>query len=206
MGKTGTDNPCDQASRDGGAAEAQMQSAQTRQAMETTAARARQWTQFPDKQKPDGEDTPTEADKENDDDGKQNEHDDDRKQNEHDDDTPRSEHAGSTQNSQPQLIVHIDKMQGSRTKTTTHLPEAANRASQRAKDPANPMRVQDILDKISIGPDLTGVQRMRVMDLVREYLDIFALSLSEVFPVNFTQHKLKIDAGIALPKKRIRNQ
>ena len=31
------------------------------------------------------------------------------------------------------------------------------------------------------------------MDLVREYPDIFTLSLSEVFPVDFTQHKLKID-------------
>ena len=160
-------------------------------------ARARQWTQHQGKQKPDSEDALTEADKENND---------DRKQNEHDDDTPRSEHAGSTQNSQPQLIAHIDKTQGSRTKMTTHPPEAANRASQRAKDPANLTRVQDILDKISIGPDLTGAQWARVMDLVREYPDIFALSLSEVFPVNFMQHKLKIDPGIALQRKHIRNQ
>ena len=61
--------------------------------------------------------------------------------------------------------------------------------------------MQDILDKISIGLDLTRAQWARVMDLVREYLDIFALNLSEVFPVNFMQHKLKIDPGIVLPKK-----
>ena len=132
---------------------------------------------------------------------------DDEKQNERDDDIPRSEHAGSTQNLLPQSIAHISKMQGCRTKTATHQekggthpPEAANRASQRAKDPANLTRVQDILDKISIGPDLTGAQRARVMDLVREYPDSFALSLSEVFPVDFTQHKLKIDPDTMLPK------
>ena len=108
-------------------AEAQTQSAQTRQAIKTTAARARQQTQRQGKQKPDSEDTPMEADKKNDD---------DRKQKEHDDDTPRSEHTGSTQNSQPQPIAHIDKPQGSRMKTTTHQerggthpPEAANQAS-----------------------------------------------------------------------------
>ena len=91
--------------------------------------------------------------------------DDDKKQNKHNDDIPGSEHAGSTQNSQPQPIAHISKTQGHRTKTETHqekggtrLPEAANRASQCAKDPANPARVQDILDKINIGPDLTEAQ------------------------------------------------
>ena len=46
----------------------------------------------------------------------------------------------------------------------THLP--VNWASQCIKDPANPTRVQDISDKISIGPDLTGAQRARVMDLI----------------------------------------
>ena len=61
--------------------------------------------------------------------------------------------------------------------------------------------MQDILDKINIGPDLTEVQRVRVMDLVREYPEIFMLSLSEVFPVDFTQHKLKIDPDTMLPKK-----
>ena len=101
------------------------------------------------------------------------EDDDDEKQNERDGNIPGSEHAGSTQNSRPQSIAHISKTQGRRTKTATHQerggthpPEAANHASQHAKDPANPMRVQDILNKITIGPDLTGVQRARVMDLV----------------------------------------
>ena len=33
------------------------------------------------------------------------------------------------------------------------------------------------------------------------YPDIFVLSLSEVFPVDFASHKLKIDADVVLPKK-----
>ena len=117
-------------------------------------AEAKRQTQPQGRQKP--EDALVEADKGSDD---------EEKQNECNNDIPGSEHAGSTQNSQPQPIAHISKTQGHRTKTATHeekggtrLPEAANRASQHAKDPANPTRVQDILDKINIGPDLTEVQ------------------------------------------------
>ena len=184
MERARTDNPRGQASGDGSTTEA-------------AAAKAERQTQPQGKQKP--KDAPAETDKEDDD---------DKKQNERDDNIPRSEHAESTQNSQPQPIAHISKMQGRRMKTATHQerggthpPEVVNRARQRAKDPANPTRVQDILDKISIGPDLMGAQWARVMDLIRGYPDIFPLSLSEVFPVDFTQHKLKIDPDTMLPKK-----
>src|SRR6266481_1879136 len=77
----------------------------------------------------------------------------------------------------------------------------ANQASQHARDPADPAWVQEILDKIRIGPDLTEDQKHRITDLIREYPDIFALSLSEVFPVDFASHKLKIHADVVLPKK-----
>ena len=130
---------------------------------------------------------------------------DDRKQKGCNDNIPKSEHAGSTQNSQPQPITHIKKTEGHRMMVTTHQerggphpPETVNWASQCAKDLVNPMRVQETLDKISIGPDLTEVQWLRVMDLVQEYLDIFALSLSEVFPVAFMQHKLYKDRPVRI--------
>ena len=48
---------------------------------------------------------------------------------------------------------------------------------------------------------MEGVPLTAVTNLLREYPDIFALSLSEVFPVDFAQHKLNIDPGITLPKK-----
>src|SRR6266481_7151932 len=87
-------------------------------------------------------------------------------------------------------IAHMDRAQS-----------LVNRASQHARDPADPAWVQEILDKIWIGPDLTEDQKRRITDLIREYPDIFALSLSEVFPVDFASHKLNIHADVVLPKK-----
>ncbi|KAF8521494.1 hypothetical protein JB92DRAFT_2660403, partial [Gautieria morchelliformis] len=40
-----------------------------------------------------------------------------------------------------------------------------------------------------------------ILDLVKEFADIFALPLSEVFPVDFTTHKLHVDPTVTLPKK-----
>jgi len=79
--------------------------------------------------------------------------------------------------------------------------EMANKASQRLTDPANPGHIQTILEKISIRMDLTDKEWTAVTDLIKEYQDIFALSLSEVFPVNFVTHKLKLDPDTVLPKK-----
>ncbi|KAF9462482.1 hypothetical protein BDZ94DRAFT_1146598, partial [Collybia nuda] len=54
-------------------------------------------------------------------------------------------------------------------------------------------QVNEILAKIEIGPDLTDTQRETVRSLIREYADIFALSLSEVLFVDWYKHKLNID-------------
>ena len=61
--------------------------------------------------------------------------------------------------------------------------------------------MQAILQKILIGTDITDDERMTVIDLIKEYLDIFTLNLSEVFPVDFMTHKLKLDPDIVLPRK-----
>ena len=53
--------------------------------------------------------------------------------------------------------------------------------------------MQAILEKVTIGTDLSNEQQTAVTNLLREYPDIFALNLSEVFPVDFVQHKLNID-------------
>ncbi|KAJ6571987.1 hypothetical protein B0H19DRAFT_1255915 [Mycena capillaripes] len=52
-----------------------------------------------------------------------------------------------------------------------------------ATEPFNPRRVAKILEAVTIGPDLTDEQRAEVRDIVVEYADIFALGVSEVFPV-----------------------
>ena len=79
--------------------------------------------------------------------------------------------------------------------------DRANRASQRVRDPANPERMQARLQKILIRTDITDDERTTVIDLIKEYPDIFALNLSEVFPVDFMMHKLKLDPNIVLPRK-----
>src|SRR6266481_4994828 len=79
--------------------------------------------------------------------------------------------------------------------------DRANMTSQWATDPRNPECVQAILDKVSIGTDLSDFERTTVTNLIKDYPDIFALSLSEVFPVNFATHKLRFDPDTVLPKK-----
>ena len=53
----------------------------------------------------------------------------------------------------------------------------------------------------TIGSDLTPAQRTQVEELVQTYADVFALSLSEVLPVSFIQHKLHVDPTVKLPTK-----
>ncbi|KAJ7822921.1 hypothetical protein B0H13DRAFT_1504970, partial [Mycena leptocephala] len=53
----------------------------------------------------------------------------------------------------------------------------------RATDPFNPKRVERIVESVTIGPDLSDSQRAEVRSLVAEYADVFALAISEVFPV-----------------------
>ena len=61
--------------------------------------------------------------------------------------------------------------------------------------------MQAILQKISIMTDITDDKRTTVIDLIKEYLDIFTLYLSEVFPIDFMTHKLKLNPDIVLPRK-----
>ena len=105
--------------------------------------------------------------------------------------------------SEPTVTVHHVKLEPQQTKDdrTANPGDRANRASQRARDPANPERMQAILQKISIGTDITDDEWTTVIDLIKEYPDIFALNLSKVFPVDFTTHKLKLDPDIVLPRK-----
>ncbi|QRV73367.1 Retrovirus-related Pol polyprotein from transposon opus [Ceratobasidium sp. AG-Ba] len=73
--------------------------------------------------------------------------------------------------------------------------------SDRLVDPFKPECVANILKRIRIGDKLTDVQKSKVENLVREYADVFALNLSEVLPVDFTQMKLDIPEGATFPKR-----
>jgi hypothetical protein len=72
--------------------------------------------------------------------------------------------------------------------------------SARAVDPFSEQRVQEILGKIQIGADLSDDQRAKVVALIREYADIFALSMSEVFSVDWWKHHLNVDPEAKFPK------
>ena len=53
----------------------------------------------------------------------------------------------------------------------------------RKTDPHNPARVETILAKITLGQDLTSTQHEAIHAMISEYAECFALSMSEVTPV-----------------------
>ncbi|KAF5384125.1 hypothetical protein D9615_003277 [Tricholomella constricta] len=73
--------------------------------------------------------------------------------------------------------------------------------SPRVVEPFAEARVEEILKQIDIGPDLNDDQREKVRDLIREYADVFALSLSEVFFVDWYKHKLNIPPDTKFPTR-----
>ncbi|OBZ66953.1 hypothetical protein A0H81_13345 [Grifola frondosa] len=62
----------------------------------------------------------------------------------------------------------------------------------RLTDPFNPQRISAILDAVTIGADLTNTQLSEVNNLLTEFADCFALSVSEVTPVEGAIHRLNI--------------
>ena len=68
----------------------------------------------------------------------------------------------------PTATVHHAESEPRQTKDdrTADPGDRANRASQRARDPANPERMQAILQKLLIGTDITDDERTTVIDLI----------------------------------------
>src|SRR5882762_1075390 len=71
----------------------------------------------------------------------------------------------------------------------------------RTTDPHNPRRVKEILKHVSIGPDLTAEQHSKVVDLLTEFADCFALSVSEVIPIPGAKHHIHVPPDTTFPKK-----
>lgn len=71
----------------------------------------------------------------------------------------------------------------------------------RATEPFKKERVEAVVREVRIGEDLTGEQKGKVLDLIREFADCFALSLSEVNAVPGAVHKLKIPEGATFSTK-----
>ena len=62
----------------------------------------------------------------------------------------------------------------------------------RHTDPFQPARIAKIVDLVQIGEDITAAQREEVRQLISEFADCFALSLSEVNLIPGAIHKLNI--------------
>ena len=86
------------------------------------------------------------------------------------------------------------------TKNESKIDRGRN-TSARVTNTFDETRVQEILKAVEIGPDLTEEQREQVSSLVREYADVFALSLSEVLYVDWYKHKINIDPEQVFPTK-----
>ena len=61
-------------------------------------------------------------------------------------------------------------------------------------------RVNKILSKVEISTDLMDEQQDKVTALITEFVDIFALWMSEVLVVDWHQHHLDVDPDTKLPK------
>ena len=57
------------------------------------------------------------------------------------------------------------------------------------------VRVDVVMEEIMVGNDLMAGERRRVEDVLREFADCFALSMSKVIPVDGAAHKLNIPEG-----------
>jgi hypothetical protein len=71
----------------------------------------------------------------------------------------------------------------------------------RTTNPHNPRRVNEILKQVSIGADLSDEQRNRVRNLLSEFADCFALSVSEVIAIPGAEHRIHIPADATFPRK-----
>ena len=71
----------------------------------------------------------------------------------------------------------------------------------RATEPFLEKRVAKIVDLVTIGDDLTADERSKVVALIREFADCFALSVSEVTAVKGGEHKLEIKPGTKFATK-----
>jgi hypothetical protein len=82
------------------------------------------------------------------------------------------------------------------------LPGNLNKAVfTRQSNPFKSERVDAVLSELTIGEDLTQEQRVSIGNLLREFADCFALSMSEVTVVAGATHKLNVPEGTAFKTK-----
>jgi hypothetical protein len=76
-----------------------------------------------------------------------------------------------------------------------------NNVFTRFTEPRKKERVEEILRQVTIGPDLSNQERVRVLEFLTEWADVFALSVSEVKQVDNAIHHLDISPGTMFSTK-----
>ena len=83
-------------------------------------------------------------------------------------------------------------------KDITTTPEPNTTVFTRQTDPFAAPRVDYIVKNVQIGTDLTPGERKKVIDLLTEFADVFACSLSEVLPIPGANIDLNISEDVTL--------
>jgi transposase InsO family protein len=76
-----------------------------------------------------------------------------------------------------------------------------NNLFTRMTDPHKPERVQELLRLVTIGDDLREDEKLKICQLISDFADIFALSVSEVKVVENAVHHLDIPPDTTFPLK-----
>jgi hypothetical protein len=84
-------------------------------------------------------------------------------------------------------------------------PEAAAGTDKslftRKTNPRDARRMAEVKRRITVGKDLSHTEREQVDALLDEFVDVFGLSMSEVYAVPGAEHKLNIPAGTTFKTK-----
>lgn len=108
----------------------------------------------------------------------------------------------------PEQVFLARALADAETTVVEHAAFKLNRgdnSSTRTKDAWATDRIAEILSKIEFGADLTPEQLERVRDLITEFADIWALSMSKVQYVNWHSHHLDVDPDVKLPRKMLQH-
>ena len=88
--------------------------------------------------------------------------------------------------------------------TTRHAVETAEQPKDvftRQTDSFNPRRIEHILNAVTLGDTLNPQERQKAKELITEYADVFACTLSEVLPLRGVYHNLNVPHDAKLSTK-----
>lgn len=96
----------------------------------------------------------------------------------------------------PEESIHTNGAENETTGTTAEINvdflKSQDDVFTRFTEPRKKERVDEILKQVTIGPDLTDVEREKVREFLTDWADIFALSVNEVKQVKGATHHLNI--------------